>query len=88
MKNGTIGALGAILGFSVVLGLIIVNDPQLKEEASKQVKSTLKSTKKIVNHYRNASQRIAPEEYEPTTENSKYEQEWEVTLQQAQQHQN
>ncbi len=80
MNNSKLAMFGALVGFSVALAVILLSDKQLKNEASEQLNSLLKSTKKVVKHYRNATQLVAPEQYQISDAQPDVESAWDNVL--------
>ena len=80
MNNSKLAMFGALVGFSVALAVILLSDKQLKNEASEQLNSLLKSTKKVVKHYRNATQLVAPEQYQINDAQPDVESAWDNVL--------
>ena len=58
MKNSGWVMLGSIVGFSAVICLLLMSNDELKKEAKDQLGSALKTTGKLVRHYRNAVETI------------------------------
>lgn len=80
MNNNKLAMIGALVGFSVALSVILLSDRQLKKEASEQLGAVLKSTKKIVKHYRNTTQLIAPEQYQANEIKPSIESAWDSVM--------
>ncbi len=80
MDNSKLAMIGALIGFSVALSVILLSDKQLKKEASDQLGAVLKSTKKVVKHYRNATQLIAPEQFQATENKTEVESAWDNVI--------
>lgn len=54
MKNSGWMMLGGLIGFSIVICFLFMNNKELKKEAENQLNSVLKTTGKLVRHYRGA----------------------------------
>ncbi len=80
MNNSKLAMIGAFIGFSVALSVILISNKQLKKEASDQLGAVLKSTKKVVKHYRNATQLIAPEQYQVTENKTEVDSAWDNVI--------
>jgi hypothetical protein len=59
MSSNKAAVFGGIIGFSIALGVLISQDKGLKREATDQLRTVLKTTGKLVRHYRDLGNRIA-----------------------------
>lgn len=59
MSSNKAAVFGGIVGFSVILGVVISQDKALRREATDQLRTILKTTGKLVRHYRNFGNAIA-----------------------------
>ena len=62
MGSNKAAIFGGVVGLSVVVGVLISKDEGLKREATDQLRSVLKTTGKLVRHYRNIGNNIAGED--------------------------
>ena len=68
MSSNKAAVFGGIIGLSVVVGILVSKDEGLKREATDQLRSVLKTTGKIVRHYRNIGNSIAGEDERSSSE--------------------
>jgi len=67
MGSNKAAIFGGIVGLSVVVGVLISQDKGLKREATDQLRSVMKTTGKLVRHYRNFGNSIAgPDKEDPS----------------------
>ncbi len=58
-KQTLFALVGALIGFSFAIGYLVAKDRDLRQEVTRQVNSVLKSTNKVVNHYKNVADFIS-----------------------------